>query len=68
MVSKILKNNNVYYCSNCRMRVMDLQKENCIFCGNLFSNWENIAIEYIRELESQKVEDIRNESNICRKN
>ena len=67
MVSKILKNNNVYYCSNCRMRVIDLKKENCAFCGNLFSNWETITIENMKEQESQKIGDVINESNVCRK-
>jgi len=44
MISKIQENNGIYYCSNCRVRQCDL-KPNCVFCGNWFSNYEDILIK-----------------------
>ena len=44
MVSKILQANDIYYCSNCRMRQPDLHPY-CNFCGNEFSNYEELMIK-----------------------
>ena len=44
MVSKILKAEDIYYCSNCRMRQPDLHPY-CNFCGSEFSNYEELLIE-----------------------
>lgn len=60
MVSKILKKNNIFYCSNCRMRQFQI-KTNCPFCGNMFSNYEEILIQQFNEEERNK-----NESNLSR--
>lgn len=63
MVSKIMKNGDVYYCSNCRMRLFQLSY-NCKFCGNLFSNYEDIIIK--EEIEHEK--ENKDESNIYGRN
>ena len=68
MVSKILNSNNKYYCSNCHMRVFDLTRQNCLFCGNYFSNWESLAIKQFEEQQSQNIGDDKNESNLYGKN
>lgn len=44
MVSKILQANDIYYCSNCRMRQPDLHPY-CNFCGSEFSNYEELMIK-----------------------
>ena len=52
MISKLLENKGVFYCSNCRMRQFDL-KPNCLFCGNQFYNYEDVIIQ----MENDKVID-----------
>ena len=68
MVSRMLQQGQVYFCLNCHMRVFDLNKPNCAFCGSQFSNWADIQIEEFKKKEAQKVEDKAYESNISRKN
>jgi len=39
-----------YRCSNCKMGQPNKNlKSNCIFCGNLFTNYEDIIIEEDKE-------------------
>lgn len=57
MISKIQENNGIYYCSNCRVRQGNL-KPNCVFCGNWFSNYEDILI---KELANKFINDITGE-------
>ncbi len=61
MTSKLVKKKNTYCCSNCMMRQPHLAT-NCWWCGNLFSNYEEIIIE--NAIEEEKI----NESNVYRKN
>jgi len=64
MVSTIKKRGDIYYCSNCQMRVLEL-RPNCFFCGNEFSNYESILIQQQKE----KFEDeIKDESTLHREN
>ena len=56
MVSRLLKDKNTYFCSNCRMRQFDL-RPNCVFCGNHFSNYEEIVIKEEKENFNNKVRD-----------
>ena len=50
MISKIVKNENgALVCSYCRMRVFDPSLANCQFCGNYFSNKEDIIIKQFEE-------------------
>lgn len=38
-----------YHCSNCLMRQPKELKSNCVFCGNWFSNYEDILINEIAD-------------------
>lgn len=55
MTSLLTRNGSKFYCSNCMMEVRPREGQLpicCGFCGYLFSNWEEIAIEeYKKELE-----------------
>lgn len=55
-----------YYCSNCRIKQPDELKNNCVFCGNWFSNYEDILIaeDAERFIIHMKESEKRNESNI----
>ena len=64
MVSNLVKNNSYYYCSHCMMRQLQINP-NCYFCGNYFSNWEEVMIELFKE---QEQEEMKNESNFHRRN
>lgn len=48
MISRLIKKdtNDIYYCSNCRMRQPRVL-ENCFWCGNMFSNYEDVIIQDI---------------------
>ena len=48
MVSKLIEKNNTYFCSNCLMRQPRIQ-ENCFWCGNMFSNYEDMLIKDIND-------------------
>ena len=55
-----------YYCSNCRIvQPNDNLKSNCFFCGDYFSNYEDILIEEDAErfLLHIKESELQNESN-----
>ena len=56
MTSLLKRNGPKFHCSNCMMEVSPQEGEDlpivCFFCGSVFSNWEEIAIEeYKKELE-----------------
>ena len=60
-----------YYCSNCMMKQPnDNLKSTCFFCGNYFSNYEDIIIEEDAErfLLNMKESELQNESNLYRTN
>ena len=69
MVSKLLKHESTYYCSNCRMKQFELHSH-CPFCGYMFSNIEEILIQEESEDFNNQIKDRSdsNESNICRRN
>ena len=48
MVSKLIEKNNTYFCSNCLMRQPRVQ-ENCFWCGNMFSNYEDMLIKDVND-------------------
>ena len=67
MVSTLKKkSNDHYYCSNCMMMQPSPLKENCPFCGNYFSNYENIIIAEHIDITVEEVKS--NESNIHGRN
>lgn len=51
MISKLVKKGESYYCSNCMMR-QPAVKNNCWFCGNLFSNFESVILELYEIVET----------------
>lgn len=55
MTSLLKHKDTKFYCSNCMMEVRPQEGQlpiTCLFCGCIFSNWEEIAIEeYKKELE-----------------
>ena len=46
MTSKLVEKNDNYYCSNCMMRQPRV-RVNCWWCGDLFSNYEEVLIKEI---------------------
>ena len=55
-----------YRCSNCKMRQPDELHMNCVFCGNMFTNYEDILIQEDAErfLVHMKEAEKRNGSKI----
>lgn len=57
-----------YYCSNCRIQQPNAGqlKHNCVFCGNWFSNYEDILIEEDAErfITHVKERELKNESDM----
>ena len=52
MISILKKTNDgVFRCSNCLMRQPRPLSSNCVYCGNMFSNYEDIIIK--EEIEKQ---------------
>lgn len=64
MTSKLLDRDGIYICSHCFMRQFQL-KEHCLFCGDLFSNWEEIQVDRFKLQEEALRKD---ESNIYGRN
>lgn len=59
-----------YRCSNCKMPQPNQElHSNCIFCGDWFSNYEDILIaeDAERFLLHMKESELRNESNLSGK-
>lgn len=64
MVSKLIKDGNIYRCSNCKMRQPENIKSNCIFCGDMFMNETSILIQEYEEQFKNNVGD--NNENTCK--
>lgn len=56
LIAKLMEKNGVFYCSECRMRQFE-PSYNCKFCGNLFSNFEDMRIEQFEEERKDKNEE-----------
>ena len=54
MVSKLIERNNAFYCSNCQMKQSNL-KNNCWWCGCIFSNLEDILIKQTKEQLNEEI-------------
>ena len=48
MISKLIEKNDTYFCSNCMMRQPRVQT-NCFWCGNMFSNYEDMLIKDVND-------------------
>lgn len=51
MIARLINKNNNWYCSNCLIQQSSLQ-ENCSFCGNWFSNYNEERLK-IRDMEEE---------------
>lgn len=52
MTSLLKRKDMKFYCSNCMMEVRPREGQlpiTCFFCGCIFSNWEEIAIEEYKQ-------------------
>ena len=58
MIAKLVKKNNDYICSECRMRQYDIQSY-CSFCKLPFSNYEEVMFDLVTVQE-----DFENEKDI----
>lgn len=67
MISTLKKRGDTYYCSNCLMWQFNL-RENCVFCGNSFSNFESVIIEQEKEKFIDRMKEDKNEGNLRRTN
>lgn len=59
-----------YHCSNCMMKQpRDYLSNTCVFCGYIFSNYEEILIEEDKERFAIHIKEseLQNESNLHRK-
>lgn len=70
MVANLILKNDLYYCSNCRMKQPGIPPR-CQFCECWFSNYEDTIMEYrIRQYQAEiykKKEDLmKNENDIYR--
>ena len=54
MIAQILKKSGAFICSYCRMTQQEL-RENCSFCGAIFSNYEE---ELIKSFEEDEYDEI----------
>ena len=52
MIAKLIKKNEEYYCSECRMKQPTIIKPYCCFCEANFSNYEEELIKSIEEMEN----------------
>ena len=59
MISTLRKNGDVFRCSNCMMRQPHPLKSNCPYCGNMFSNYEDIIINEKIEQQAGEVSEQR---------
>lgn len=54
MVAKLHYKNGEYYCGNCYLKTSAKEiPVYCPFCGYEFSNWEEIMIKRMEELENE---------------
>ena len=66
MVTHMFLKNKEYYCYNCKMKQQGTPAY-CSFCGYYFSNFEEIIEKELINDNMDQVEDLKNESNLCRK-
>ena len=60
------RSNGRFYCSNCMFMQPNPPKSNCFFCGNWFSNYEDVMIRLHIDKTKDEVKD--NEDNLHRGN
>lgn len=56
IASLVRKENNQWYCSACRMRQSGL-RERCEFCWRIFSNYESMLLESIKDIMDDETAD-----------
>lgn len=56
MTSLIKKQNDYYFCSNCRIIINPEEGMPflCRFCGAIFSNWESTMLQMIEEEQANE--------------
>lgn len=59
MIAKLVKENNNYYCSKCRMKQPKIIESYCFFCSTTFSNYEEELTKIFKENEDNKIEKIK---------
>lgn len=52
MIAKLIKKNDCYYCSECRMKQPTIIEPYCFFCAATFSNYEEELIKFVQEMEN----------------
>lgn len=53
MIAKLIKKNDYYYCSECRMKQPKELEPYCFFCGANFSNYEEELIKIFSLAEDE---------------
>ena len=48
MISRLIQKKDQYFCSNCMMRQPHII-QNCFWCGNIFSNYEDMLIQDVND-------------------
>lgn len=55
MIAKLIKKNDCYYCSECRMKQPKELEPYCFFCGANFSNYEEELIKNFEQSEDNNI-------------
>ena len=55
MIAKLIKKNDCYYCSECKMKQSTIIKPYCFFCAATFSNYEEELIKIFKESEDNNI-------------
>ena len=60
MISSLKKTGQVYRCTNCMFRQPTPLLPNCPYCGNLFSNYEELIIKEQIEKQAGEISEQHN--------
>ena len=55
MIAKLIKKNDCYYCSECRMKQPKVLEPWCFFCEANFSNFEEELLKNFKECEDNQL-------------
>ena len=55
MIAKLIKKNDCYYCSECRMKQPKILEPWCFFCEVIFSNFEEELLKNFKECEDNQL-------------
>ena len=54
MVAHLIDKCGDYFCSECRIRQPEELRPQCVFCGAVFSNYEDVLVYLYNKIEDDK--------------